>query len=345
MGVDVDSLLANSGINAEENTWKRRSNVIPNIIKGDTFITVRTDTHDVQITRFEEAILEIVLSFTFAPVWLVEQWLEERAIVSSQTVTDTIISWIESGLVWLQGSVTGEYLRPTHLLFKLFGRTPERFVDIPFNQLTHTISEQSVAFDVMTGSEKSPINRAFKHMYLPKYSPLGIPQSELDRGTNIIREAEFKSIAVYSAKSVPEIEHVEAEIKEMIDRGESLTPEFEDFKKFIIIKKQDNTGIVKRDYRFHIPDMIIPILRTNGLANSISIEIELTDKRLNRYIDTLEKYKDNNRFGHLIWLTQSESINKNLREAFRRVGGLGHTKMYIYEFEVPSPSSVYKIKK
>lgn len=339
--MDVDSILASTGINAEKNTWERKNNVVPNIIKNDNYIVIRTDEEDVYLTKFEETILEIILSFTFSPVWLVKQWLGEN-IISDETEDDTIVSWINSGLIWSQNSVTGEYLRPTYLLFKLFDRKQEAFTDIPYNQLTHTISEQEISFSVMSGSSKSPINKAFSNMYLPKFSPLGIEGNT--NGTNIIREGEFRSVSLFMQKSIPEIEEIEFNIEQMISEGKEVTPEFDDFKNFVLVNKQNNTGELKKDYRFHIPDLIIPILRTEGKANSISIEVELTDKRLNRYIDTLEKYKDNKKFGSLVWLTPSKSINKNLREAFKQVGGLGDTKMYIYEFEIPSPSSIYAIK-
>lgn len=343
MGIKVDSFLSNSGINAEKNTWERRSNTVPSIVKNENYLTLRTDTEDVHISSFEECVLQVIAGFTFCPAWLVEQWLGEKHVVGDKTEKEVIISWIRSGIVWIQNSVTGEYLRPTNLLFRLFGKPEPKFTDIPYNQLTHTVSEQEVCFSVMSGRPSSPLVKNFEGVFMPKYSPLGI-QGDTGRGTNIIREAEFRSMSVFMKKSIPEIEDIESRIKGMIERGESVTPEFEDFKNFIIIKKQDNTGVLKQDYRFHIPDLIIPILRTEGRANSISIEIELSDKKLNRYIDTLQKYRDNNRFGHLVWLTQSESINRSLRQAYKEVGGLGHTQMHIYEFSVPSPSSVYKIK-
>lgn len=345
MNIDIDSAISKSGINAEKNTWERRSNVMPNIVSNENFVSLKTDRLEVVITRFEESILEIILSFRFAPVWLVEKWLSERSFLSSKTERDTIVSWVDIGVIWVENSVTGEYLRPTELLFKLLNKPVAKYTDIPFNQLTHTISEQDVAFSIMTGRHSDPINRAFKGTFLPKFSSLGIKESENDFGTNIIREGEFRSLAIYQKSSIPEIEETEFIIKQSIAAGNKVTPELEDFKKFVIIKKYDNTGNIKKDYKFHIPDMIIPMLRTDGLANSISIEIELSDKRLNRYIETMEKYKDNNRFGSLVWLTHSGAISKNLKQAFKEVGGLGHTKMYIYEFNIPSPSLIYGLRK
>ena len=337
--------LASLAKNASLNTWKNYHKTFPNIIKNNNCIIVKTDQYEVQINRFEEAIFSIILDFLFCPVWLIKQWLDLNEVLNNKTTNDTIISWINIGLVWNQESVTGSFLRPTYLLFKLFNKSLVSFTDIPFNQLTHTISEESVMFEIMTGNNQ--INKVFNEILLPRFSPLGfnIISNNIFKGTNIISESDFKSQLLLQNKSIPIIEETESLIKQQIIDKKSITEELKDFTKFVIAKKKDNTGIIGKDFDFHTPDLIIPIPRNKGKAQSIAIEVELSNKSLNRYEHTLEKYKNNNRFKSLIWFSNNGKITQNLRKAYINVKELGDTTMLIYEYVIPSPSELFSLKK
>lgn len=95
-----------------ENTWYNYNPIIPSIIKKESII-VKTEDNEVIISNFEEVVLFIIVNFLFCPVWLVEDWIEKYNF-STQGREDIITSWVNTGLVWIESSVTGLYLRPTN---------------------------------------------------------------------------------------------------------------------------------------------------------------------------------------------------------------------------------------
>ena len=326
-----DEILAGTK-NAMENTWGNRYNkVMPAVKKEGAKITYSTSTVSVDITPFDEIILTIIMKFMFAPVWLIKQFYSyEFSIAGSDSMVDELIDkWIQLGIVWKEADVTGQYLRPTYALFQMFRQDPYPYHNLPFNTLRHTICEEKVMFEVMFGSSEI----VKKEKVMPRISELGF-DFKLS-GTNIISEEDFRNPTLY--KDYDKIVRIEREINEGMEKGVKVTPELLDFRMFNIVKKVDNTGIVKNDFKFHIPDLIIPVIRDNGHPQSIAIEIELTNKRAN-YIETMERYKDNNKFGVVYWLCNEESIANAIREAYEEVGGTGSCRMELLEFVVPSPN-------
>ena len=343
MKLKLKDVLNSSGKNAELNTWCRYVKTDPVVTKEDSYIYLKTEDAEAYLGHVEEAVLSLVLDFTYVPAWIAEQWLQKSYVdLVGFDPVEVIKSWVSVGLVWCEGSVTGEYLRPTNFLYSLFGREPEKYSNIPFNRLTHEICEQQVMFEVLTGSGDNPINDVFKDVLLPRYSPLDIGPHET--GTNVICERDFRPVFAYQARDGKDIEEVEYSIKQEAKAGEAVTAELKDFTKFVVVKKKGNTGVVSQDYDLHIPDLIVPALRDKGKPRSVAIEIELSRKTLKRYKHTLEKYKDNIKFGSLVWFSINGKVNDLLTQAYEAVGGLGSTEMYIFEFVVPSPSSIYKIK-
>ena len=339
--VKISSIIASSGKKAELNTWHYYRPTKPAIKKEEQFIILKNSELEIKISAFEEIILSIILDFLFCPTWLVCKWLKKHPQHLITTEKEIIQSWINIGLVWNESSVTGNYLRPTSLLFSLFKNKEKmpKYKDIPFNQLTHTISEQQVMFEIMSGDINNNINKIFSKIYIKRNSPLGL--TGITNGTNIINESKFNNIISFQRKTIEEINNIEYEINNGIKNKETITEEFKDFSKFIIIKKKDNTGEIKKDYDFHVPDLIIPLPRIQGSPRSIAIEVELSDKKLTRYIETLKIYKNNNRFGYVIWLTSNDKILKNLLKAFKNIAGLGDTKMSIQPFVIPYPDSIF----
>ena len=336
--VKISSIIASSGKKAELNTWHYYRPTKPAIKKEEHFINLKTSELEIQLNQLDEIILSIVLDFLFCPTWLVCRWLKKYSKYRTESEKDTIMSWIDIGLVWHESSVTGNYLRPTKLLFNLFNKNMPKYTDIPFNQLTHTISEQQVMFEILSGDSDNIVNKIFSKMYIKRHSPLGLTGGI--KGTNIINESQFSNVISYQSKSVKEINSIEYNINKEIENKETITTEFRDFSKFIIIKKRGNTGVVKKDYSFHVPDLIIPLPRLQGSPQSIAIEVELSDKKLTRYIETLKMYKDNNRFGYVVWLSSNEKISGNLLKAFKNLSGLNKTKMLIQPFTIPSPDPI-----
>lgn len=325
--------------NAQENTWNNRYNsVIPSIKKDGNKIILSSAHETVELDSFDEIILTIIIKFLFAPVWLLKQFYNTWMIAGLDDPEEKINSWVNIGLVWKEAAVTGQYVRPTYLLFKLFGQDPEKFYNIPFNTLTHTISEEQVMFEVMSG--RGPIGEAIlkreKVKLLPRISELGFDEN--NNGTNIITECDFRNPALFKDEGIKELNDTEHKINEGMRNGETVTPELEKFNQFVLVKKINNTGTIKKDFVFHIADLIIPTIRNNGKPQSIAIEVELTNKRAVNYEETMKRYKDNNKYGAVYWLCNTPDIANNLREAYSTVGGTGTCRTILLEFTIPTPS-------
>lgn len=314
-----------------ENTWYNYNSVDPIVTKGDS-ISVKTEDYEVYLSNFEEVVLYIIANFLFSPTWLIKNWIEKYKI-SANSSEDLIKLWINTGLVWMEPSVTGIYLRPTNFLFELFKQPIIKYRSIPYNQLSHTICEQQIMLEIMLGDKENNINKAFSNIYMPRYSPLGLKSAS---GTNIITESQFNGLLYYKTKSEEEISDIERVLEEQINDNKEITDEFKNFSKFVIVKKDTK----KNEYVFHVPDLIVPLKRNKGRAQSIAIEVELSDKKVNRYIQTLEMYKNNNRYGYVVWFSGSDQITSNLTEAFNTINSLGNVKMAIYPFKTPMTRSI-----
>jgi len=332
MRIQEDQIL--SGVrHAQLSTWGNKYNpVTPSIKKENDVIIFSTADVQVSVDSFDEIILTIIIKFLFMPIWLIKQCYENgHVILGQQSIDDKINDWIKIGIVWKESSVTGQYVRPTYALFSLFGITPYPYTNIPFNTLTHTISEEKVMFDIMYGS--SPIIEKEK-IKIPRVSELGFPLNK--EGTNVISEEDFRNPILYTAQGLKELERVENEINLGIKTKAKITPELDNFKYFVIAKKKNNTGDAKKDYIFHVPDLAIPLPRIDGKAKSVAIEVELTDKKVD-YQESLNRYKDNNKFGVVYWLCNSNAIAQSLKTAYKEIGGTGSCRVVLQEFIIPSP--------
>ncbi len=331
-----DFILAGTA-NAQENTWKNRFNsVLPDFKKDGERIIMTRANDSVIIEPFDELVLTILIKFLFTPIWLIKQFYNKWTILGIEDdVNSKINSWVKLGLVWKESAVTGQYLRPTYALFKLFGIVPEKFYNIPFNTLTHTISEEKVFFDIISGySDIIKIENSKGNKLLPKISELGF--KDYIEGTNCIGEPDFRNPYLYKQEGILELNNTENIINRAIKNGDMVTPELENFNQFTLVKKINNTGEIKKDFKFHIPDLIIPNLRKNGNPTSIAIEVELSNKR-GGYVETMERYRNNNKFGSVYWFVSMNSTAQALRDAYKDVKGTGTCKTHIVEFTVPTP--------
>jgi hypothetical protein len=317
--------------NARNNTWgSRYHRSIPSVRKNGAVITYSTSLVSVDLTAFDEVVLTVIMKFLFVPMWLVRRFYSYgfKLAGNEQEVDEMVDKWVQLGIVWKEAEVTGEYLRPTHALFQMFRQPPYRYCNIPFNTLRHSICEELVMFEVMAGYseilDREPV--------MPRISELGF-DGEIP-GTNIIGEEDFRNPKLFSQYN--KIMQVEHDINEGIKNGERLTPELRDFSMFSLVKKVDNTGEVKKDFKFHIPDLIIPVIRDQGRSRSIAIEVELSNKKAD-YEEAMLRYKDNNKFGSVYWLCNGSSIAAYIREAHEKVRGTGTCRTELLEFVIPSP--------
>jgi hypothetical protein len=312
---------------AAKNTYYRSPKVSPSWEKREDCMIIRTAQLQVEIRYLQEVILGILASFKFIPFWLIDKWYKSE---DKHYAKEEIINWIGIGLVWVEPHPTGIYLRPTKFLLDLFQQEQTRYQQIPFNTLTHTLSEMEVMFQIQMGSEYSELWQIIKQEEnrLPKYHKLDIKDEDEYKGTIVIREGDFR--ANMMKRSDAELLEQEAIIKEQIQQQQRFTLEFEDFNAWPIITSFD--GVLTQQ----IPDLVVPIFREYGLARSYAIEIELTIKKYEDYVDIMTSYKNNNKFGKLFYLVGTAQIGDSVRQAFNEVGGLGSCELYVVPFTPPT---------
>lgn len=333
--INNDFIMSGTKI-AQSNTWNNRYNdTIPNIEKEGEYIKLTYSDIVERIDSFDEIILTIIIKFLFCPIWLIKKFYSfSNPITGNGEYADyKINNWIKLGMIWKEPSVTGIYIRPTYALFKLFGETPYKYTNIPFNMLTHSICEEYVMFLIMSGN--SQIVEDNRDILLPRISELGFKND--NSGTNILAEEDFRNPILYSQEGIDKIIETDNSIKLALQKKLQISNELTDFRQFVLCKKINNTGQVKKDYIFHVPDMIIPTLRKDGHPQSIAIEVELTNKRSVNYEETMKRYKDNNKYGSVYWLCSTASTIQNLREAYKTTGGTGSCITKVIEFEIPVP--------
>ena len=309
---------------AVKNTYYRSPRVTPNIEKKSNCVIIKTLENQVEIRKLEEIILYIIADFKFSPFWLVQQWFE---VAKRKDCFKQVSNWVQTGIVWIETTSIGVFLRPSKLLLDLFKIEFQDFVQIQLGTMNHTCSEEQLIFDMMFGNENSEMWQIVEQdEKLPCYHPLGI-EVENDRGTIAIRERNFK-IDRYKEKEI--IEREKDLIKD-ISSGDRFTMEFNDFSLFPIVNFNEKKELVTQT-----PDVIVPIPRIDTLPRSYAIELELSPKMLFKYINIMKNYKNNNRFGKLFYLCSSVRISESIRKAYKEVGGLGTCELFIIPFTSPS---------
>ena len=314
-------LLALQDKESVKNSYYRSPRVAPHIQQiSDSQIEVKTIEESTIISRVEEVILYILSSFKFIPVWLIQQWIDNSY--------DIITSWINVGLTWAETTSMGVFLRPTRFLLDMFKIEDDKYIEIPFGMLNHTCSEEQILFDIMLGHEQSELWQIIKEEEtLPCYHPLHL-KFEDEQGTIAIREADFR--IGFKRYSTEEILKKEEEIQREVRAEVKYSSEFSEFDRFPIVTFNDNKEVVTQT-----PDIIIPIPRDRGKAKSFAIEIELSPKTADKYVNIMKNYKDNIKFGKLFYLIGSQRIAKLIKDAYKYVGGLGQCELFLVPFVPP----------
>ena len=324
-----------------KNSYYRSPRVSPNIRKeGPDCLVVYTAEDRVEIIQLEEVILYVISEFKFAPYWLVQKWYDD-VLNDAKKAFVAISSWLKVGLVWVETTPTGVYLRPTRFLLDIYNEDVEKknYEPIPFNNLSHNIAEAQLVFDIMYGNPKSELWNIVKDEdLLPKYHPiltdLNTGEVGLKDGTIVIREAIFRKGNMY--KSAEQLMEQESLIKDQIRSGARFTEEFSDFSLFPIVTVNQTGAENKGELYTQNPDLLIPIPRKEGIAQSYAIELELTAKTAERYDLIMQSYKNNIKFGKVFYLCASQRIMKMVKDAFNRANGLGTCQLFIVPYTAPS---------
>lgn len=319
---DLD-LLELQDSEAVKNTFYRYPRISPHITKYTDHVEIKTISDLTNIYKLDEVILYIISDFKFAPVWLIQQWYEDYNTDGYKMVE----SWVKTGIVWADTSPMGVFIRPTKFLLDLMEIENQNYIDIPFGLLNHTCAEEQMVFDIMMGNEKSELWQMIsKEDKLPCYHPLKI-QVANDSGTTIIREGSF-NINRFKPKEL--LEKRDILIKE-INEKQKFTSEFNDFSLFPIVAFTDDNKIITQK-----PDVVIPIPRIDGKAQSYSIELELSAKTPAKYEQIMKNYKNNIVFGKLFYLCGNKRIASLVSDAYKAVKGLGSCRLFIIPYTAPA---------
>lgn len=340
--IDELELLTIQNREAAKNTFYRRPRKSPHIDWGQGYIDIKTIDNIARIKKIDEVTLNILCEFTFIPIWLIQQWYADYNLDGYFAVE----SWIKVGLAWCEPTALGVYIRPTRfILDQIFAEsnegTPEekekekkdfefrkKFRGLPFNLMNHNCAEMQIMFDVMMGNEKSELWQLIKQENkLPCYHPLHL-EPEFDSGTVIIPESWFRE----NRYKPEEILKGQERVRQDILAKKAFSAEFFEWSLFPIVKGYDKSNKLETQR----PDLIVPIPRIEGVAQSYSIEMELTPKDAKRYDKIMENYKDNDKFGKLFYLCGNSIIASRIKDAYKKIGGLGNCRLFIIPYNPPA---------
>ena len=328
---DLD-LLEIQDKEAVKNTYYRSPKVTPHITKYADHLEIKTIDNKTDIYKIDETVLYIIADFKFTPVWLIKQWYEDFNLDGYAAVE----SWISVGIVWAETSSLGVFIRPTKILFDMMDIRNVNYISIPFGLLNHTCAEAQIVFDMTMGNRNSELWQLIKkEETLPCYRPLKLNDSNTD-GTIVIREDQF-SVNHFKPNQI--VEKQDALIRD-IDSNKKFTLEFNDFSYFVLTNFTDDNVLITQK-----PDLAIPIPRINGKPQSCSIELELSAKTPDKYIQIMKNYKNNLIYGKLFYLCATTRISKLVTEAYKAVEGLGTCRLFIVPFVPPAQKlSTYKLE-
>lgn len=321
------------------NTRKERFNIVSfTPEKKDGQFCLKANGETLALNINDEIILSIIVKYKFCPKWLVEQWYSSLAgnnVLLGSEEESKIKSFISFGLLYELPSAVAVFLMPTESLANLFGTKLGKFISPPYNTLSHTISEQQVLFECLTGCARYVQDTKC----IPYVSQWGLGTS----GVMCIPECDYSVRNSYFYKHIEEFNDQEAVLAQEILEGKVITtPDFRE-SKLTIHKKLD-----QYKYELKIPDLSVLAPRVkneDGIAipRSIALEVELTCKGVNKYERLLDLYWDNLKFGKVIYLVDNGTTRDALLQALEylqmvhQTDGINKTcEFEIVEFQVPS---------
>lgn len=315
---------------------KRYNNVKFSAEVKDNMYILKSEEGKLKLDIRDEIVLYIILKFRFCPSWLAQQWYsEEQLFLGSDHSRTKLRGFIDFGLIYEFPSATCVFLMPTERLAALFNTRLGNFNNPPYNTLTHTISEEQVMYECMTGST----TYLGDTKAIPYISSLGLGQ--LDDGNFTLPECDYNIRNSYFNEHIPEFNDQEARLSEEILAGKLITtPDFKENKLTIHKKIDQNT------YDLKIPDLAVlaPRKLIDGIAmpQSVALEVELTPKSVKKYENIIKLYWDNLKFGKVVYLINEKKTKDNLMRAYAKVkqeyefGGVDRTCEFVFtEFIVP----------
>ena len=330
--ITKENLFGDSKIALINTRQKRYNNVrFSGELKNNEYV-LTSEQGKLSINKFDEIILYIIAKFKFLPSWMAQQWYKDRSNVTlGEDSNSKLRSFIDFGLIYEFPSAVAVFLMPTDRLANLFGINLGNFTDPPYNTLTHTISEEQVMFDCLSG--QASYLKEIKT--IPYVSNLGLGTI----GSYCIPESDYSIRNSYFRKHVEEFNDQEARLAQEVLEGKQITtPDFKEFK--MTIHKKTN----QYDYDMKIPDLSVlaPRVIKDGLAvpQSIALEVELTCKGTGAYEKIFDLFWDNLKFGHCVYLVSNARTKKCLSEAFDNISKT-HSKenqtcqFHVEEFIIP----------
>lgn len=332
--LDKESIFDGSRVSLINTRQKRYNNIrFTSELVGNEYI-LTSEQGKLSLTIKDEIVLYIIVKFRFCPVWLARQWYEEDlSFIGDNTVQSKLRSFIDFGLIYEFPSTVSIFLMPTDRLASLFNVSLGSFNNPPYNTLTHTISEEQVMYDCLSG----------KASYLkdiscvPYVSNLGLGTS----GAMCIPESDYSVRIGYFRRNIEEFNDQEARLGQEILEGKKITTV--DFKesKLTIHKKID-----QYEYDIKVPDLSVlaprHIVEDIAYPSSVALEVELTCKGEMKYQRLLDIYWSNLKFGKCVYLVNSKKTRDCLVDALEvvkeknKIEGEEQTCQFeIVEFEVP----------
>lgn len=367
----VVNKLANSFKIAEENTYKVIQNVIPElkIDNENSIIEVIVQNESLKIDYFIECIFETICEFSYIPVWFLKQkYIEnenieldfESDIETNKKILDFIDKTINFNLLYIESLANGDFLRPTQYLYEFMNSPYKKYKAIPFNMISHDVSKMEIYLDCLLG-KNNEINEIIKELKISDsmlYPPKDIFKIRNNKEINDLNKKTIKlfndqtdgnikiqnlnekhstgfkcvdeKMIKISGDNTELISHINHEIKQGIRNGERETYELKDYSGFFAHVETPN------GYVLQFPDLIIPVKRgEKGYPKSIAIEMELTAKGYDHYPKNLIKYKNNIKFGAVVWFCGDKKVKQNLINAYKEIGGTGFTQTYIFDYIAP----------
>ena len=337
--IDKESLFEGSNVSLINTRQQRYNNIrfSGELSDNKTEYILTSEQGKLSLSIKDEIVLYIIAKFRFCPSWLARQWYEESsdniAMVGEDVGRTKLRSFIDFGLIYEFPSAVAVFLMPTDRLASLFGVKLGSFNNPPYNTLTHTISEEQVMYECLSGNAKYLSNTKC----IPYVSSLGLGSI----GAACFPESDYSVRSSFFQKHIEEFNDQEARLAQEILQGKIITTV--DFKesKFTIHKKID-----QYEYNMKIPDLAVlaPRVISDGLAlpMSVALEVELTCKGVEKYERLLDLYWSNLKFGTVVYLVNQKKTRDCLIEAYRNVqekhaadGEEQVCKVKLVEFEVP----------